>query len=187
VAGDRSVSWSPDGLQLVISSLSAQPGLYVVGSGGTDRVRITDGPTDNEPSWSPDGTRIVFTRDNGLGTPVLLYIVQPDGSGLTQLPTPGVRDCSQPRWAPDGSRLAFSGYDNQGSAVWRINDDGSGLLRLTPPTLIAFTPSWSPTGDRLAFVGQASGGNGLYTMASDGSGLALRLADVLATTPAWGR
>jgi Tol biopolymer transport system component len=187
VAGDRSASWSPDGTRLVISSLTGQPGLYVVNSDGTDRVRITDGPTDAYPAWSPDGTRIMFARDNGLGTPIQLYVVQPDGGGLAQFPTPGVKDCVYPQWAPDGTRLAFSGYDSAGGAVWVVNDDGSGLVRLTPPSMVGFTPSWSTRGDRLVFVGQASGGDGLYTVASDGSGLALQLSDVQATSPAWAR
>jgi WD40 repeat protein len=186
-AGDRSASWSPDGTRLVISSLSGQPGLYVVDSDGTGRVRITDGPTDASPAWSPDGTRIMFVRDNGLGTPFQLYVVQPDGGGLAQFPTPGVKDCIYPQWAPDGTRLAFSGYDSAGGAVWVVNDDGSGLVRLTPPSMVGFTPSWSTTGDRLVFLGQAPEGDGLYTVGSDGSGLALRLPDFQAISPAWAR
>jgi len=187
VAGDRGASWSPDGSELVFSSLGTQPGLYRINGLGTSRIRITDGPTDDSPSWSSDGTRIAFVRDNGLGTPLQLYIVQPDGTGLTQLPTPGIEDCVYPRWSPDGTRLAFSGYDNTGSAVWIVNDDGSGLHRITPPTISAFTPSWSPTGDRLVFKGQGVLGDGLFTMAANGTGLELRVPDIQATSPAWAR
>ena len=61
------------------------------------------------------------------------------------------------------------------------------LVRLTPPSMVELAPSWSPTGDRLVFYGQGSAGDGLHTMAPDGTGLALRLADVQATSPAWAK
>jgi Tol biopolymer transport system component len=188
-AGDVSASWAPDGSRLVFASSTAA-GLVVMNADGSGRVQITEVADDIYPSWSPDGTRIAFSRSTGLGDQLKLYIVQPDGSGLTPLVTPGIQDCSYPRWSPDGSRLAFSGFDAAGSSVWIINDDGSGLQRVTPTDMEAFTPTWSPTGDRLAFYGQAFtglGDDGIYVVQSDGSGLTLRVADVQAASPAWGR
>jgi Tol biopolymer transport system component len=189
VAGDVSPSWSADGTRLVFES-STGAGLSVVNADGSGRVQITGVATDAYPSWSPDGTRIAFSRSPGPGPQLQLYLVQPDGSGLMQLPTPGITDCIYPRWSPDGTRLAFSGYDANGSSVWIVNDDGSGLRRVTPTDMEAFTPSWSPTGDRLAFYGQAFtglGDDGIYVVRPDGSELTLRVADGIATTPAWAR
>jgi TolB protein len=187
VAGDRAASWSPEGTRLVVAGAG---GLNVMNVDGSGRVQITTTATDDSPAWSPDGSRIAFSRIPGPGPKRHLFIVQPDGSGLMQLPTPGVTDCVYARWSPDGTRLAFSAYDADGSSVWIINDDGSDLRRVTPTSMEAFNPSWSPTGDRLAFFAQAFSGlgnDGIYVVQADGSGLELRLADGQAITPAWGR
>ena len=58
-----------------------------------------------------------------------IWLVQPDGSGATQLTSQPVRTDAQ--WSPDGTRVAFTGTDGDFNDVFVINDDGTGLLRLT--------------------------------------------------------
>lgn len=83
--------WSPDGTRIVYSALpepeADHPDLYVIGTGGGGRVRVTsladDGGYAAEPTWEPDGGGLLFSGrlDGGVGLPLLLE-VRSDGSGL---------------------------------------------------------------------------------------------------------
>ena len=63
-------------------------------------------------------------------------------------------------WSPDGRRIAFDYHD----AIYVVNADGSGLLRLAH-NAYAFH-SWSPDGRKLIFARLP----GLWVMNADGSG-----------------
>jgi serine/threonine protein kinase/Tol biopolymer transport system component/ABC-type branched-subunit amino acid transport system substrate-binding protein len=100
-------------------------------------------------TWSPDGQQLAFSalepggsqdRDNKL------YVVNADGSGLTQLPS--LSNDIGPAWSPDGEWLAF----HSGCDLAIIHPDGS------EPTLIwrhaegkcVDHPQWSPDGQKIA-------------------------------------
>ena len=125
-------------------------------------VRYTDGRvrqltrntvSDFGAAWSPDGRKLAFSRQVGTGT--ALFVMNADGSGVRRLTTPIVRPEGPatydvaPAWSPDGRRLAFAS-DRSGGApdVWRIDADGTDLVRLTRTELfVAETnPTWSPDG-----------------------------------------
>ncbi len=79
-------AWSPDALSVAFSGREAgkHDGIWVVSSNGAGARRITDGAVDKHPSWSPDGRWIVFDRTtDGIRR---LWVVRPDGTGLTELP-----------------------------------------------------------------------------------------------------
>jgi TolB protein len=122
----------------------------------------------------PNG-EILFTRfDPSVGDGVL-YIMNPDGSGLHQvLPGVGI-EC--PHWSPDGSRIATCGLED-GAASRIINPDTGSYREVFPsdPTLNLSCPVWSPDGRRLACdqfaVPDDPSRAGMYTIrSSDGGGL----------------
>lgn len=77
-----------------------------------------------------------------------IYVVAPDGSGLTRLTeTP-----AKPAWSPAGDRIAYAAEEG----VWVIGADGTGR-RLVAEARGAGPPAWSPDGMRLAFVDPAAG------------------------------
>ena len=80
-----------------------------------------------------------------------LYVVNADGSGLTNLTGP-VGKLADPTWAPDGSRIAYATYDD--SALTVIAADGSGKTRLAEGATGVLMPEWSPDGTRIVFVSQ---------------------------------
>ena len=64
---EYNISWSPDGNRLVFQSRpEINPGvhsLYVIGTDGMGRRRLTDGQfNDFSPEWSPDGNLILFAQ-----------------------------------------------------------------------------------------------------------------------------
>src|SRR5262249_42733103 len=116
-AYDDQAASSPDGKQLVFVSTRAggTADLWTMDL-QTRRARaLTSGPGgDFRPSWSPDGQWIAFSSDRGSTMPFAhgrwehlqiasLYIVHPDGSGLTRL-TDG-DFCGSPKWSADGRRI----------------------------------------------------------------------------------
>jgi Tol biopolymer transport system component len=112
-----------------------------------------------QATWSPDGQKIAFTG-SPCSTPPQghLYVMNADGSGITEIPTAPARDVEYPTWSPDGTRLAFVGVDSIGHrSIFSIDVDGTDLQ-----TLLASVPGfsetfhslkWSPDGRTLLFSG----------------------------------
>jgi Tol biopolymer transport system component len=147
------------------------------------RVTSTpEGFQDMPVGYSPDGTRILFLRNDPNGNWGDLFEVNPDGTGLLKLNPADVVATSSSAddnyqldsccgvdadWSPDGSLIAFgarvkvptgqSGHGPNGGsahfAIFIVNRDGSGLVRITPTGLDAGRDglSWSPDGQSLAF------------------------------------
>jgi len=130
-------------------------GLYVAAASGSGRQRIvsTVGGA-SWPSWSPDGNRLAFADNNNYFTidgGRNLYVVNPDGTGLSQIsgftdPTNGFPHGAI--WSPDGSALVGAGMVFGTNGLWVIpltpsRDDCDG-----PPILLPTTP-----GDAIDFAG----------------------------------
>jgi TolB protein len=69
-----------------------------------------------------------------------------------------------PAWSPDGNHIAFLRSEGDTSALYRINTDGSNLLKLTGDTH-ATSPVWSPDGKLVAYIDR----DAIYVMNADGS------------------
>jgi Tol biopolymer transport system component len=152
---------------------------------------------DGWAAWSPDGKHVAFQRLSGalrpkgstVNTATGIYkdeLVVTDPSGghvrtlLWQGPWKG--DPQAPAWSPDGKQLVFlQKSDNGGTCECRrleiINANGSGVRRLTPPSVKpGGRPDWSPDGSTILFrthpTEDPSGvGSNLYTIRTDGTGL----------------
>lgn len=68
-------------------------------------------------------------------------------------------------------RIVFDTAEGpDGSQIYTIDPDGSGLVQLTHlRRAAAFMPRWSANGRRIAYVSDASGNDELWTMRADGS------------------
>ena len=132
--------WSPDGSQIAFHGWGPGEGgdhstdfdLYVMRANGTAVRRLARYAWGTGLAWSPDGKKIVFVAGggHGFGTSAL-YLVNADGSGLTQLTAlhPDERDV-EPAWAADGRRIAFARVGRGEIVV--VNSDGSDLQVITP-------------------------------------------------------
>jgi TolB protein len=93
-------AWSPDGTRIAFHSPGPNyggnsAGIYVMDAAdGQHRVLVhSTGSTVTVPSWSPDGTKIAFaTRDSDL------FIMNPDGTGVTQITTGGRYEMGHGSW-----------------------------------------------------------------------------------------
>lgn len=181
---DSSPVWSPDGTKIAfISNRDYLFSLYVMNADGSNAQRLTETLEPGEPAWSPDGGKIAFTAGVrftvGMGkASTNIYIVNVDGTGLTQL-TRNTDLNSRPAWSPDGKQIVFTSNRDGQAKVWAMDADGSNQREL-PNTNIDkkspfynHQPTWSPDGSKVLFSYPRVCTNdyevGIYVMNADGS------------------
>ncbi len=107
-----SPDWSPDGKQLVFSSIARDgfADLYTYDTESGRLSRLTDDKYDDrDPSWSPDGRQIAFSSDRtseGKDDAYNLFTYELQDGKINYV-TYGDRHDFSPRWSPDGEHLVF--------------------------------------------------------------------------------
>jgi Tol biopolymer transport system component len=131
-------SWSPDGRQVafVASKDAVDQGnaVFVVNADGTDARRITPWNVTLRADWSPDGEWIALDMADSEPVPRDLFLVHPDGTGLTQITSNEDNKMSfAPAWSPDGQTLLFirREYTADGVDLWTVNVDGTWMGQVT--------------------------------------------------------
>lgn len=184
------VSVVPPGT-LAVSSLSDDPGLFLVSTDGTDLRRIvSSGQSGGSVAWLPGDAGLVYQYaiPGGAGA-TELYVT--DLAGLSRrlfADTLGKRSESRPRTSRDGAWVYFRyGFDD--GEIWRVHVDGSGLEPVTDPssTFQGDTdPDPSPDGSQVAFIGgQQPSGPGFQLAIRDLASGTERLLGVFGALPRW--
>jgi Tol biopolymer transport system component len=102
---DHSPAWSPDGSKITFARCVDSNGfgcgttshLWGVNADGSNPTKLTDTLAYTH-AWSPDGTKIIFGSVDDSLEPRDLFVMNPDGSGLTNITnTDGTRERS-PSW-----------------------------------------------------------------------------------------
>ncbi|MEA3430046.1 MAG: hypothetical protein U9R08_02135 [Nanoarchaeota archaeon] len=97
-----------------------------------------------DPDFSPDGSQIAFCRvtENGRRG---LYIVNSDGTGLTEI---GPDDVFDPSWSPVDNRILCYGGENSNLYLIDLDKDNTKATLLTDHALY---PAWSPDGTKIVY------------------------------------
>lgn len=104
---------------------TSECGLYWVGAGGGNYVRLTTERSDTAPAGFGSKVAFMSARDGNWE----VYSVNMDGGGLKRLTDNNARD-GLPTWSPDGKSIAFVSDRAGGWAVWVMNADGSNQRKL---------------------------------------------------------
>jgi TolB protein len=170
--------WSPDSKGFVLATTRDQPGhpqrIYVVDevpfTGHIQPGRVLaapSGPVQGDyPTWTPDNQVVYKGCD---------YTVLPQACGLFVIPVAGgdfkrlTDNGNDTAPAASGGRIAFMSNRDGNWEVYIINDDGSGLKRLTNNAANDGLPAWSPDGKTIAFVSDQGGAWAIWAMSPDGS------------------
>ncbi len=134
---------------------------------GSDVRRLSGGDAaDYSPAWSPDGDLIAFASGSGVAGGTDLYVMRPDGTGRRLV----VKNGGWPAFL-GGGRLAFHSRREGRWGVWQVHLDGTGLKRLTPDDVDAYTPRASADGRVLAVAVKRGGNRQVELLDVDGGKL----------------
>lgn len=106
-----------------------------------------------DPSISVDGRMLTFLSDRP-GKP-MIYTMNPSGveKNVKRIGWVGQYNAT-PRFSPDGKEIAFSSWVDNRFDIFRLNSDGSKLVRLTKNFGSNEDPTFSNEGNFVAFTSQ---------------------------------
>jgi Tol biopolymer transport system component len=140
--------------------------LYVINSDGTNLTNVTKGALtqqagagyyDVNHTFSPDGGRIILASYADINTNNSdLFMVNSDGTDLTNVTETKAAAEQNPAFSPDGNQLVFVRYPVTPrplprSEVYVMDTDGTNQKRLTNDEAIEVLPTFSPDGKKIAF------------------------------------
>ncbi|MFW6202417.1 MAG: LpqB family beta-propeller domain-containing protein, partial [Gemmatimonadota bacterium] len=174
----------PEEHRLTIQDVELDPGAYPLEVEATSPSHTAAREIDlivPDPEPTAVG-RIAFVNQSEI------YIVEPDGSGLTRLTDNDDLDFA-PALSPDGSRIAFvSNRDGGNYDVYVMDPDGTDVTRLTTDDGVDSDPAWSPDGTRIVFTSDRDGVHThLFVMSADGSDEPTQISDANMehNSPSW--
>lgn len=147
--------------------------INVDGSGHRQLTNLKGGAC--EPDWSPDGEKVAFTRYGG-ETPQI-FVMDKDGQNTRR-----VTEGREPRWSPDGNRLMFLRQQKPRTdsfTIWKINVDGSALIKITDASSMLSEASWLPDGNGIAYSAnrELKQKFGVFRASLDGTGVETIVSD----------
>lgn len=175
---DAEATISPDGKTIVWTSVKdGDLDLYTMNLDGTNVRRLTnDVGYDGGAFFSPDSKRIVYRAAHPTDPVEVakyrellaqrlvepgqleIFVINADGSSKKQVTSNGASNFS-PYFHPDGKRIIFSSnLETRGEGgrpsfhLYLVQDDGTGVERLTTEGHFNSFPMFSPDGKRLVWV-----------------------------------
>lgn len=147
-------------------------------TGEGERLFAEDGPCAyaNRTAWSPDGSRLAVVCTDSAGTPVGIYLADPDGTGI-ELLLPETELKGAPTWTSDSTLVftRFGASETDPPTLWTVAVDDPSPVELTGDwTGFVSNPDWSPEAGRLLFTVSADPADAdyglLWVVDLDGTG-----------------
>jgi hypothetical protein len=136
---------SPDGRYRVVvsSEQTVNSQLWIVDqSDGTRRQLTNFKEIAYDAVWSPVDNRIAFVSPESGNDEI--YLINMDGTGLTQLTRNEWEWDKYPAWSPDGQQIVFwSNRDTRRKQIWVMNADGSNVRNLSNNEFNDWEPVWA--------------------------------------------
>ncbi len=176
-ARELSMSWSPDGSQLVFQRAEGNESteLYLMNADGSGLINLTRHPGDDwSPAWSPDGRQIAFYSDSSEGMALYLMDLADFVSGESDLKAVMIPDTqfgAWPSWSPNGNQIAYRQELPGNDEIFVINADGSNPVNLTQHSANDLSPDWSPDVNTIIFESMRDGNYEIYAIEPDGTNL----------------
>jgi serine/threonine protein kinase/Tol biopolymer transport system component len=152
------------------------PQIFIADIASQTALQVTDMPEGAcQPAWSPDGAQLVFISPcQGMDDTypkASLYIINPDGTGLTPIATVPGGDFD-PKWSPDGKSIAFTSLRTGQMEIFVLNLADQSVAQLTrgATDVESRQAAWSPNGEKIAYAVKRFGVYQLWLMAADGTG-----------------
>jgi Tol biopolymer transport system component len=166
-------AWSPDGNQIVYSSVvKDRPAIDILDITRDKVVREIHFKNLDEiynPSWSPDGQKIAFSALKGGFSDIFIYDLETNA--LRQMTDDAYADL-QPAWSPDGTQLAFvtdrftTDLADLNIGRYELALMNAGTGEIVPLHIFQkgkeINPQWSPDGTSLYFVSDQNGISDIY-------------------------
>lgn len=186
----ESVTWTPDGKDLVFSSKREGPfNLWrIPATGGRPESILQMGLDAVAVHFSKTGHKLIFLR-NSWDTN-LWRVDGPAWKGLPSLPrkiVDSTREDSQADYSPDGQKITFDSNRSGAYEIWTSKSDGSAPVQLTSfGGVDSVDPRWSPDGNWIAFDSSQRGRSEIY-IASPAGGAPRLLTKMSGRMPTWSR
>jgi Tol biopolymer transport system component/DNA-binding winged helix-turn-helix (wHTH) protein len=130
-AWDMSPKYSPDGKQIVFSSLRGGAWrIWRCDSDGSDCLPLTSVPG-GYPRWSPDGRSIAFlSRAEEEPGNFDIFVVSAEGGEPRRVTFHGAQDLYA-SWSRDGRWIYFGSNRSDDWQIWKIPSEGGDAVRVT--------------------------------------------------------
>ncbi len=166
----------PDGKHIALTlSHQGNAELYALNTetGATRRITKHFAP-DVDPSINVTGTKMAFLSGrSGSGKP-MIYVADPRSQekDVKRISYVGKYNAT-PRFSPDGSQIAFASWLDNRFDIFRVDENGDNLYRLTKDFGSNEDPTYSNDGQFIAFSSQrvlsrTKAVQNIYIMTADG-------------------
>lgn len=174
---NTSPSWSPDGKQILFTNYGRFNDIYqiyVIGTDGQNRRRLSEDYQEYFPIWSPDGKTILYIAMIETHQYLFYRSITDEFKETYQYdPTTFFGRLGEVKtvdWSPDGQYLAYTRMDGQELQVYSslYATKGADIADLTPDDALASEPSWSPDSQWVVFTSQRGSNSEIYIMTNTG-------------------
>ncbi len=143
VAIGSTPAWSPDGMEIAYTVKAGQDRweMYILNV-RTRKQKVFFPPKaiptwmGSIPAWSPEGDKLAFSWQHKLPLVAFedretIYVVNRDGTGLTQIVDEAGPRATDPVWSPRGDELLYARWKHEAKQIFKITLNGGPSEQLT--------------------------------------------------------